>query len=193
MHSSITTTTEDCPASWLFPVGVLKTLTDSSLTYILFLQKRERDKPAEDRIDIYQTRAISSFTNKTLYDASSRSRLGVRYADLLGPHLTLAHIAFNLTMVMWLHQHFSTALTCSSRIQIQFAISEWEEGFFQDKTFTEDVGRRLYEAHLVDLESYQEAFGEDMVTRLGEALVQRGRYVHQSSPFLSGAMVLIFL
>ena len=33
----------------------------------------------------------------------------------------------------------------------------------------------------------------DLEERLREALVQRDRYVHQSSPFLSGAMVLIFL
>ncbi|KAI0757907.1 hypothetical protein BC629DRAFT_1444294 [Irpex lacteus] len=108
----------DWPPCWLFP-------------------KQERNKPTAECANVFQNRAISSFTNKTIYNTRSLPALGIQYADDLGPHLTSAHIAFNLTM-------------------IQFALSKWQEGFFEDTTFTEEVGRRIYTTHLADLVAYRE-------------------------------------
>jgi hypothetical protein len=57
------------------------------------------DKPATERMYIYQNTAISSFTNKTIYNTRSRAPLAIKYSKLIGSHLTAAHIAFNLAMV----------------------------------------------------------------------------------------------
>ncbi|KAI0083763.1 hypothetical protein BDY19DRAFT_998321 [Irpex rosettiformis] len=119
-------------------------------------QRRDFKRPAEERTHIYENPAISMFTNKSLYNARSRSPLGIRYSDHVGSHLTAAHIAFNLTM-------------------LEFALSEWKDGVFQDTTFTEDVGRKIYNVHRSDLESFETVFGELKLIELGQALVQNGR------------------
>ncbi|KAI0694407.1 hypothetical protein BC835DRAFT_1415310 [Cytidiella melzeri] len=128
---------------------------DDDLPCWLFL-KSDMKKPAAERQNIYWNPAISSFTNKTVYNNCSRSSIGIKYPALIGTYLTSAHIAFNLTM-------------------IQFALTEWEDGYFNDSIFTEDTGCKIYKIHQADLLKYAEAFGEDKLIHLGTKLVDVGR------------------
>ena len=45
----------------------------------------------------------------------------------------------------------------------------------QDKIFTEEAGKKFYQAHLLNLEAYGEECGEDTLVSLGKALIERGR------------------
>ena len=47
-------------------------------------------------------------------------------------------------------------------------MSEWEDGYFCDKTLTHDGGETLYKAHLVNLGKYKKAFGDEVLDRLGK-------------------------
>ncbi|KAI0748985.1 hypothetical protein BC629DRAFT_1444987 [Irpex lacteus] len=128
---------EDTVPCWLFPT-------------------KEFDKPPSERMKVYYTEALTSFTNKSIYEKRSRSRIGIRYPDLIGEKLTLEHVAFNLTM-------------------IEFALSEWEDGSFSDKTLTHDAGEIMYRAHIVNLGKYKQSFGNDNFNRMCARLVRKGR------------------
>ncbi|KAI0342013.1 hypothetical protein BDW22DRAFT_1429523 [Trametopsis cervina] len=131
-------------------------------------KRSEIPLPASERRGIYQNPSLSSFTNKTIYNTRSRSAIGIKYPELIGESLTLAHIAFNLTM-------------------IQFALMEWEDGLFHDTTFTEDVGRKLYEAHCADLARYKQVFGGQKLHQLGERLVADGRDFAGLGPYMTAS------
>ncbi|KAI0342881.1 hypothetical protein BDW22DRAFT_1439481 [Trametopsis cervina] len=118
-------------------------------------KRNELALPPPERTGIYQNSSLSAFTNKIIYNTRSRLAIGIRFPELIGQSLTLAHIAFNLSM-------------------IQFALTEWEDGWCRDSTFTEDVGRKFYEAHCMDLARYKQAFGEPQLNQLGNRLVKNG-------------------
>ncbi|KAI0695226.1 hypothetical protein BC835DRAFT_1347428 [Cytidiella melzeri] len=127
---------------------------DDSLPCWLF-PRSDMKKPAAEHKNIYRNPAISSFTNKTIYNNRSRSSIGIKYPDRIGTCLTLAHIAFNLTM-------------------IQFALTEWEDGYFNNTIFTEDAGRKAYIIHQADLLKFEQAFGEENLSDLVPSLLKMG-------------------
>ncbi|KAI0681982.1 hypothetical protein BC835DRAFT_1484301 [Cytidiella melzeri] len=138
---------------------------DDDLPCWLF-PKSDMKKPAAEHQNIYRNPAISSFTNKTVYNNCSRSSIGIKYPALIGTYLTSAHIAFNLTM-------------------IQFALTEWEDVYFNDSIFTEDTGRKIYKIHQADLLKYAEAFGEDKLICIGTKLVDVGRNFAGLGPYMT--------
>ncbi|KAI0688666.1 hypothetical protein BC835DRAFT_1522300 [Cytidiella melzeri] len=140
---------------------------DDSLPCWLF-PRSDMKKPAAERKNIYRNPAISSFTNKTVYNNRSRSSIGIKYPDRIGTCLTPAHIAFNLTM-------------------IQFALTEWEDGYFNDTIFTEDAGRKAYIIHQADLLKFEQAFGEEKLIRLGTKLVENGRNFAGLGPYMTAS------
>ncbi|KAI0683591.1 hypothetical protein BC835DRAFT_1423201 [Cytidiella melzeri] len=94
--------------------------------------------------------------------------IGIKYPDRIGTCLTPAHIAFNLAM-------------------IQFTLTKWEDGYFNDTIFTKDAGRKAYIIHQADLLKFEQAFGEEKLIRLGTKLVENGRNFAGLGPYMTAS------
>ena len=69
--------------------------------------------------------------------------------------------------------------------QLQFAISEFRSGVWEDQVFYEHVNKKVFNSHIKSLERFEKTFADiDLLTTMGQKLMRNVRYVHRvCSPF----------
>ncbi|KAJ3559228.1 hypothetical protein NM688_g472 [Phlebia brevispora] len=113
------------------------------------------DSTLEQRTGLYCNRAIGQFLNVALF--KKNSGLGVIQAHLFGSAMPIPTLAYALTM-------------------LEYSISEWSTGYFEDTTFRISDWKLPYYTHIEDLKKFEERMAWlDVYKRIAGKLLGNAR------------------
>ncbi|KAJ3559439.1 hypothetical protein NM688_g347 [Phlebia brevispora] len=110
---------------------------------------------SDKRIGLYRNRAIGQFFNVVLF--KKNSRLGVVQSHLFRSAMPIPTMAYALTM-------------------LEYGISEWSTGYFEDTTFRISDWKLPYYTHIEDLKKFEERTAQlNMYKRIAGKLLENAR------------------